>query len=251
MGRLEGKVAIITGGASGIGRASAKMFAAEGARVAVGDLDEPGGFETLRQIEAQGGESLFVQTDVSSASDAQRLVQVTVARWGALHVLYNNAYWAPTGRNVLNTTEDEWDRTQAVTLKSMYLMSRQAIPEMLKGGQGSIVNMASVAGIVGSKMFSAYAAAKGGVISLTRSMAIDFGKQGIRVNCIAPGPIDTPAIAELKKDPKWLEFQMGRLLLDHLGRPEDIAYAAVYLASDESTYVTGSVMLIDGGATSN
>ena len=130
-------------------------------------------------------------------------------------------------------------------------MARAAIPEMLKAGGGSIVNMASVAGVVGSANFSAYAAAKGGVVALTKSMATDFGKQGIRVNCIAPGPIATPAIAELRKDPKWLERQLNRLLLSDLGRPEDIAYAALYLACDESSFVTGLTMLVDGGATSH
>lgn len=251
MERMKNKVAIVTGGSSGIGRATVQLFAKEGARVAVGDLDVAGGEETVRLARAAGGEVFFQKTDVSRAVDADALVNATVERWGALHVLHNNAYWAPTGRNVLNTSEEEWDRTQAVTLKSMYLMARAAIPEMLKAGGGSIVNMASVAGVVGSANFSAYAAAKGGVVALTKSMATDFGKQGIRVNCIAPGPIATPAIAELRKDPKWLERQLNRLLLSDLGRPEDIAYAALYLACDESSFVTGLTMLVDGGATSH
>ena len=251
MERMKNKVAIVTGGSSGIGRATVQLFAKEGARVAVGDVDVAGGEETVRLARAAGGEVFFQKTDVSRAVDADSLVKATVERWGALHVLHNNAYWAPTGRNVLNTSEEEWDRTQAVTLKSMYLMARAAIPEMLKAGGGSIVNMASVAGVVGSANFSAYAAAKGGVVALTKSMATDFGKQGIRVNCIAPGPIATPAIAELRKDPKWLERQLNRLLLSDLGRPEDIAYAALYLACDESSFVTGLTMLVDGGATSH
>jgi NAD(P)-dependent dehydrogenase (short-subunit alcohol dehydrogenase family) len=251
MNRLNGKVAIVSGGSSGIGRAAARLFAAQGARVAIGDVDQAGGEETVRQAQALGGEVFFQRTDVSNAADVSALVNAALKRWGALHVLLNNAYWGPTGRNVLTTTEEEWDRTQQVTLKSMYLMSRAAIPPMLKAGGGSIVNLASVAGLVGSRNFSAYAAAKGGVIALTKSMATDFGKQGIRVNCIAPGPIDTPAIAELKKDPKWLEFQMNRLLLDHLGRADDIAYAALYLACDESSFVTGSTLVVDGGATSH
>ena len=251
MDRLKGKVAIVTGGSSGIGRATVQLFAMEGARVAVGDIDEAGGNETVRLARVAGGDAFFLHTDVSRASDAIALVAAAVERWGALHVLHNNAYWAPTGRSVLNTTEEEWDRTQAITLKSMYLLSRAAIPEMLKAGGGSIVNMASVAGVVGSANFSAYAAAKGGVVALTKSMATDFGKKGIRVNCIAPGPIDTPAIAQLKRDPAWLERQVNRLLLNALGRPEDIAYAALYLASDEAAFVTGLTLLVDGGATAH
>ena len=249
--RLQGKVAIITGAASGIGRATACLFAREGARVAIGDIDSAGGEETVRLARLAGGEVFFLRTDVAQNGDCVALVRATLQAWNRLDVLDNNAYWGPTGRNVLTTTEEEWDRTQNVTLKSMYLMSRAAIPEMLKTGGGAIVNMASVAGLVGSANFSAYAAAKGGVVALTKSMATDFGKQGIRVNCIAPGPIETPAIAELKKDPRWLERQMNRLLLDHLGRPEDIAYAALFLATDESAFVTGSTLVVDGGATSH
>lgn len=250
MGRLEGKVAIVTGAASGIGRATVLLFAREGARVAAADIDEAGGAETVRLAQANGGEAFFQRTDVSRADDALAVVQATVLRWGRLDILHNNAYWAPTGRNVLTTSEDEWDRTQNVTLKSMYLLSRAAIPELLASGAGAIVNTASVSGMIGSRNFSAYAAAKGGVIALTKSMAKDFGKQGIRVNCIAPGPIDTPAIAGLKKDPAWLELQMNRLLLDHLGKPEDVAHAALYLASDEASFVTGTTLVVDGGATS-
>ncbi len=250
-GRLQGKVAIITGGASGIGRATVLLFLREGARVAIGDIDEAGARETLRMAHVQESDAMFLKTDVASATDCAALVQATLQAWERLDVLHNNAYWAPTGRNVLTTSEDEWDRTQDITLKSMYLMSRAALPHMLARGSGSIVNTASVAGLVGSRNFSAYAAAKGGVVALTKSMATDFGKQGIRVNCIAPGPIDTPAIAELKKNPDWLAFQMNRLLLDHLGRPEDVAHAALFLASDESSFVTGSTLLVDGGATAH
>lgn len=251
MDRLKNKVAVVTGGASGIGRATVLLFVAEGARVAIGDVDAPGGEETLRLARTAGGDAFFQRTDVSVASDADALVRSAVQRWGRLDILHNNAYWAPTGRNVLDTTEEQWDRTQDVTLKSMYLMSRAAIPEMVKAGGGSIVNMASVAGVVGSRNFSAYAAAKGGVVALTKSMATDFGKQGIRVNCIAPGPIATPAIAELSKDPQWLQRQLDRLLLGALGKPDDIAYAALYLASDESAFTTGLTMLVDGGATAH
>jgi NAD(P)-dependent dehydrogenase (short-subunit alcohol dehydrogenase family) len=248
--RLDGKVAIITGGASGIGRATALLFASEGARVAVADIDAQGGQQTVETISGQGGQALFINADLASVADCDRVVDQTLARWSTVHVLHNNAYWAPTGRTVLTTTEEEWDRTQAVTLKSMYLLARRVIPVMVEAGGGSIVNMASVSGMVGSRAFSAYAAAKGGVIALTKAMAQDFGKQGVRVNCISPGPIDTPATAMLQRDPSWLEFQVGRLLVDRLGKPEDVAYAVLYLASDESAFVTGTNLVIDGGATS-
>ena len=140
-------------------------------------------------------------------------------------MLHNNAYWSKTGVNVLTTTEEQWDKTMEGSLKSMYLMSRAVVPRMVAQGSGSIINMASVAGIVGSSNFTAYAAAKGAVIALTKSMATDFGKQGIRVNCIAPGPILTPSLQKLVADPAWLARQMGRILLDRLGKPEDVASA--------------------------
>jgi NAD(P)-dependent dehydrogenase (short-subunit alcohol dehydrogenase family) len=248
--RLRNKVAIVTGGASGIGRASAKLMAAEGAAVCVGDLDETGGQRTIEDILNAGGRGFFVRTDVSLAADAERLVAATIERFGALHVLHNNAYWARTGRTVLELEEADWDRTLAVSVKSMFLMSRYAIPHMLASGGGSIVNMASAVALMGSRHSPAYVAAKGAIVSFTKSLAIDFGKQGIRANCVAPGSIPTAINADRHDDPAWINSVLDNTLLSRIGQPEDIANAVVFLASDESSYVTGTILVVDGGATS-
>ena len=250
MDRLKGKVAIVTGGASGIGRATAKLLAAEGASVTIGDLNEEGGLNVVAEIDAMGGRGAFIKSDVSSAAAAEQLVTGTVERWGTLHILHNNATWSQGNRNVVTLTEDEWDRSMDCTLKSMYLMSHFAIPAMLTSGGGSIVNMASAVAMLGSYRNPSYVAAKAAVIGLTKAIAIDFGKQNIRANCIVPAIIDTPPLAHFMNDPEYVNYQLDHMLLNRFGRPEDVAYAVLYLASEESSYVTGSALVIDGGATS-
>jgi NAD(P)-dependent dehydrogenase (short-subunit alcohol dehydrogenase family) len=248
--RLDGKVAIVTGGASGIGEASARLMAAEGAAVVIGDIDATGGERVAREITGAGGRALFVHADVSKSDLCKRLVDSAVEQFGALHVLHNNAYWARSGRTVLTLDEADWDRTLEVCLKSMFLMSRFAIPHMLAAGGGSIVNMASAVALMGSRASPAYVAAKGAIVSFTKSLAIDFGKQGVRANCIAPGSIATAANAERRQDPAWSEYILEHSLLARTGLPQDIASAVVFLASDESAYITGAVLVVDGGATS-
>jgi NAD(P)-dependent dehydrogenase (short-subunit alcohol dehydrogenase family) len=248
--RLKDKVAIVTGGASGIGQATARLFAAEGAAACIGDINADAGEATAADINARGGQALFVKTDVSLAVDAERLVKAAVERWGGLHVLHNNAYWARQGRTVVTLDEPDWDRTLDVSLKGMYLMTHYAVPHMLRAGGGSVINMASAVGLMGTRGNPAYAAAKGAVISFTKALAIDFGKQGIRANCVAPGSIATAANAERRKDGRWAEYILEHTLLARTGEPEDIANAVLFLASDESSYITGITLVVDGGATS-
>ncbi len=250
MDRLKGKVAIVTGGASGIGRATARLMATEGAAVCIGDVDEAGARTVVSDIESEGGRAMYVRADVSQAHDCERLVRSSIERFGALHILHNNAYWARSGRTVVELEEADWDQTLQVSLKSMYLMCKYAIPHMLQSGGGSIVNMASVVALIGSRSSPAYVAAKGAGVSFTKSLAIDYGKRGIRANCIAPGTIATAANAERHNDPAWTTYILEHSLLDRIGLPDDIANAVLYLASDESAFVTGSMLVVDGGASS-
>jgi len=248
--RLANKVALVTGAASGIGRAIAVRLAQEGAQVTVVDLNAAGGEETVAQIRATGGEALFVHADVADEADVQRAIDATVETFGGLHVLVNNAAWMAGFQTATETSVEEWDRALAVDLKGPFLFCKYALPHLVAAGGGAVVNIASVGGLVGFAGYAAYCSAKGGLIQLTRSVAIDYGPQGVRANAICPGYIDTPGVAEATADQEALRPVLANYtVLGRLGRPEEVAAAALFLASDEASYVTGTTLCVDGGWT--
>lgn len=246
--RLEGKVALISGGARGMGATEAKMFAREGAKVVIGDVLEEEGRQTEAEINETGGECLFVKLDVTSEAEWQMAVATAVARFGKLDILVNNA-GIFRGNRVEDTTSEEWDQVMDINAKGVFLGTKHSIPEMRKAGGGSIVNISSVAGLVGNPYSSAYNASKGAVRLLTKSTAIQYAKDGIRANSIHPGVIVTPMTQDVVNDPSFREFRLAANPISRLGQPADIAYGALYLASDESSFVTGSELVIDGGWT--
>jgi NAD(P)-dependent dehydrogenase (short-subunit alcohol dehydrogenase family) len=248
--RLNKKVAIITGAKSGIGFATALRFAAEGAKVVVADVRDA--TQEVREITKRGAEALFVQVDVSSEPQINALIAKTLAAYVRLNVLVNNA-GIELAKKVTDTSEAEWDRLMNVNLKGVFLCSKAAIPVMRRNGGGVIVNVASELGLVGGAEIAAYCASKGGVVQLTKAMAIDHAGDGIRVNCVAPGPVSTPlleAIMETSSNPEEERRRIvKKTLLKRLGRPEEVANVILFLASDESSYMTGSVIVVDGGWT--
>ena len=249
-GVLRGRTALITGAASGIGRATALLFGREGAAVAILDRDAEGGQAVARSIESEGGKSLFVPGDVTRDADARRAVDETVARFGRLDVLFNNAGIIRRA-TILETSEEDWDRVMQVNVKSIFLLSRRAVPVMVRAGGGIIINTASNWGLVGGTSGAVYCASKGAVVILTKAMALDHGAQNIRVNCICPGDTDTPMLrseAVMLGEPldRFME-ESAQVPLRRVARPEDIAQAALYLASDASSFVSGAPLIVDGG----
>jgi len=250
MDSLTGKRALITGGASGIGKATALLFAREGAAVAVVDLDVEGGRRVVSDVQREGGRAIFVRADVTQSGDCQNAVQRTVSALGGLEILFNNAGIIRRA-TVTELSAEEWDRVMAVNVKSVFLMSRYAVPVMARAGGGVIINAASGWGLVGGPRAAAYCASKGAVVLLTKAMAIDHGPQNIRVNCICPGDTDTPMLREEARqlgqsEERFLQEAAERPL-QRIGTPEDIAQAVLYLASDVSSYVTGTALVVDGG----
>jgi NAD(P)-dependent dehydrogenase (short-subunit alcohol dehydrogenase family) len=252
--RLKDKVALITGGTSGIGEATALLFAREGARVAITGRNPERGAQVLRRIEASGGKAIFIPADVSSASDCQRAVNETAQTFGRIDILFNNAgvYYPQTA---LECSEREWDEQIDVNLKGTFLMSKAVLAGMIARKSGVIINNASGWGIVGGDHAVAYCASKGGVVLMTKAMAIDHGAQGIRVNCVCPGDVETPMLpADAKmRGLRWENYIAGcaNRPLGRVGTVEEIAKAVLFLASDDSSFMTGAALVVDGGGTAD
>lgn len=246
--QFEGKVALVTGASSGIGRASALAFAREGAKVIVADVLVEGGEETVRMIKEAGGEALFVKTDVSKTSEVENLIHKAVETYGRLDCASNNAGIEGQSAPTADCSEENWDRTININLKGAWLCMKYEIPQMLKQGGGAIVNTASVAGLVGFQGLPAYSASKGGIIQLTRVAALEYAKAGIRVNAVCPGVIRTSMVERLQGG--QAEAEAGFIAMEPVGRmgkPEEIAEAIVWLCSDAASFVTGHPMVVDGG----
>jgi NAD(P)-dependent dehydrogenase (short-subunit alcohol dehydrogenase family) len=253
--RLKDKVAIVTGATSGIGRAGAILFAREGAKVVVVGRRKAAGEETVKRIKGIGGKAIFVKADVSKASEIKRMVDETVQTYGKIDILFNNAGILPEAskKQLKDLSEEVWDRVMAVNVKGVFLTSKHVIPEMIKTGGGSIINTSSNVGHIAMKHRSVYVTSKGGVTLLTKAMALDYAPYNIRANCICPAVVETEmASAFLKtarKDKKLWGEMMSKIPLGRVGTPEDVAYAALFLASDESSWITGSSLMVDGGYT--
>ena len=248
MARLDGKVAVITGAASGIGREAALLFSAEGARVCVADVGQEAGEKTAGECR----EAFFYKADVSDPASVQRMYAETAKRYGRIDVLYNNAGIMPADDDSILTTEpDAWDRVQNVNAKGVFLCCKYGIPHLLEAGGGSVINVASFVALMGAATSQiGYTASKGAVLSMSRELAVQFARQGVRVNALCPGPVETPLVMRLfKEDPAAYERRRVHLPMGRLAQPREVATAALFLASDESSYVNGTTFLVDGGLT--
>ena len=244
--RLQNKIAIITGAGSGMGQGIALAFVKEGAKVVVADWSEKGGKETVEQVRKINGEAVFVKTDVSKTADIDKMVKACLDKFGRVDILVNNAGIIKFGP-LHETPEEDWNAVLDVNLKSVFLGSKRVIPEMLKQGKGKIISISSIAGLVGFAQSGAYCASKGGIIALTKEMVLEYAPKKINVNCIAPGIIKTAMTKDMLADPATKQFLESSTLYPRLGEPEDIAQATVYLASNESDFVNGEVLVVDGG----
>jgi len=234
-----------------MGREAAVLFAAEGARVIVADVTDDAGHASVEEIRTAGGEAAYVHADVSKASDAEAMIAAAMETFGGLHVLYNNAGIFPTDDgSVTETPESTWDRVMAINLKGVFLGCRFGVPAMLASGGGSIINTASFVALMGAATPQiAYTASKGGVLAMTREIAVEFARRGIRANALCPGPIETPLLAELMSDPVRRQRRLIHIPMGRLGQAREIANAALFLASEESSLITGSTFVVDGGIT--
>ncbi len=247
--RLEGKVAFISGGARGMGAAEARLFASEGAKVAIGDVLEDNGRRVVEQISEAGGQAIFLSLDVTSESQWLNAVSSTVREFGKLDILVNNAGVGATSR-VEDTTVEEWDRVMAINAKGVFLGTKVAIPELRRAGGGSIINISSQLGLVGMDISSPqYQASKGAVRLFTKSTAIQYAKDGIRANSVHPGPINTPMTESRRTNPEHQQLMLSRIPLGRYGESEEVAYGVLFLASDEASFMTGSELVIDCGWT--
>jgi NAD(P)-dependent dehydrogenase (short-subunit alcohol dehydrogenase family) len=252
--RLDGKVTIITGGGSGMGKTAAELFAKEGARVVVSDVSEAAGEAVVAAVKAAGGEATYVRADVSKEDDARGMVQHAVATFGRVDALYNNAGIMPEAdHSVIDTDVETWDKVMAVNVRGVFLGCKYAIPQMLEQGSGSIINIASFVAILGCSVpQDAYTASKGAVLALTRSLAVQFAGRGVRTNAISPGPIETPLLMDwLLKDEAAKALRLNRNPSGRFGKPEEIVNVGIYLTSDESRWTNGANFVIDGGITVN